>query len=119
MNVIVSQVGEICRYSERHRLSTQGQNPLGRNLKDIPWLWGEGGTFESTTPKPMQGVFPEADVQIDFRGASLFKEMERGNWKCLLSRGTGAAAVVSELQVSVFPASTELKRVLTDLLSKN
>lgn len=46
MNAIVSQVGEICRYSERHRLSTQGQNPLGRNLKDIPVAVGRG-TFES------------------------------------------------------------------------
>lgn len=31
-------------------------------------------------------------------------------------RNRSAAAVVSELQVSVFPASTELKRVLTDVL---
>lgn len=45
----------------------------------------------------------------------MFKEMERRTGSVCSAEEPGAAAVVSELQVSVFP-STELKRVLTDVL---
>ena len=100
--------------------STQGQNPLGRNLKDMQLTPLQLAVGRCTAESMNHGFNDGAQrpmVQIDsLRRASSFKRLSECIGSVCSAEELKCGCVVSELQVSVFPASAELKRILTDVL---